>query len=266
MSARLDFRVDGPADAPVLVLGPSLGTTLELWEPLLPALTGSWRVLRYDLRGHGGSEVIPGAVRVEELADDVTALLDRLEIRRFAIGGVSLGGAIASAVALRAPARVTNLILCCTSARFGEPGPWLERAGRVRAEGMRWLADTSAGRWFTPGFAARHPDRFERVMDMLRGTDAEGYAACCTALARFDLRDRLPEVRAPALVIAGAQDPVTPVAHGQELAAGIPAAVLTIVPDASHLAPYEQPGLVAQAVLSHLEGREWTTSGVTPKG
>jgi 3-oxoadipate enol-lactonase len=254
MSARLNFRLDGPDDAPVLVLGPSLGTTLRLWEPQLPALTGSWRVLRYDLRGHGGSEVIPGRATADDLAEDLMVLLDRLGVRRFAIGGVSLGGAIASVVALRAPEQVSGLVLCCTSARFGEPGPWLERAGRVRAEGMEWLAVTAAGRWFTPGFAARHPDRAEQVVDMLRGTDPEGYAACCTALARYDVRDRLAEVRAPALVIAGARDPATPVDHARELARGIPAAVLTVVADASHLAPYEQPEPVVQAMLGHLKG------------
>jgi 3-oxoadipate enol-lactonase len=221
---------------------------------LLPALTGSWRVLRYDLRGHGGSEVIPGTATVDDLAEDLSVLLDRLGVRRFAIGGVSLGGAIASTVALRVPERVSGLVLCCTSARFGEPASWLERAAQVRADGMEQLAQTAAGRWFTPGFADRHPDRVEPVVEMLRSTDPEGYAVCCTALADFDLRDRLAEVRAPALVIAGAQDPATPVGHARELADGIPAAELTVIEGASHLAPYEQPELVAQAMLSHLKG------------
>jgi 3-oxoadipate enol-lactonase len=254
MTAALNFRLDGPDDAPVLVLGPSLGTTLELWAPLPAALTRSWRVLRYDLRGHGGSEVVPGPATVDDLAEDLSVLLERLGVRRFAIGGVSLGGAIASTVALRAPERVTSLILCCTSARFGEPGPWLERAAQVRAEGMGPLAQTSAGRWFTQGFAVRHPDRVEHVVDMLRNTDPEGYAACCTALARYDVRDRLAEVRAPTLVIAGALDPATPVGHARELARGIPAAALTVIEDASHLAAYEQPDLVTQAMLGHLKG------------
>ncbi|MGI8334605.1 3-oxoadipate enol-lactonase [Actinomadura scrupuli] len=256
MSARLAHRLDGPADAPVLVLGPSLGTTLGLWEPLLPALTGSRRVLRYDLRGHGGSEVIPGPATVDDLAGDLTALLDRLEIRRFAIGGVSLGGAVATVMALSAPERVSGLVLCCTSARFGEPGPWLERARQVRTEGMERLAGTAVERWFTPGFAVRHPDRVHPVVNMLRTTDPEGYAACCTALARYDVRDRLAGVRAPALVIAGAEDPVTTPGHARELAHGLGAGAVTIVDDASHLAPYERPEPVAQAMLGHLEGLE----------
>jgi 3-oxoadipate enol-lactonase len=254
MTARLNFRLDGPDDAPVLVLGPSLGTTLDLWEPQLPDLTEPWRVLRYDLRGHGGSEVIPGPATMDDLAEDVLALLDGLGVRRFAIGGVSLGGAIASVVTLRVPERVAGLVLCCTSAWFGEPGPWLERAGRVRADGMEWLAETASGRWFTRGFAERHPDRAERVVGMLRGTDPEGYAACCTALASYDLRDRLAEVRAPTLVIAGAQDPATPVDHAEELAQGIPEAVLTVVPDASHLASFERPDLITLTMLNHLKG------------
>lgn len=242
----LHHRFDGPRDAPVVVLGPSLGTTLDLWAPQLPALTGSWRVLRYDLPGHGGSPVKPG-ITMEGLAAEVLALLDRHGLGPVAYAGVSLGGAVGTTLAVNAPDRIGSLVLCCTSARFGPPGGWHERAALVRREGMGPVAETAAGRWFTPGFPGAEP-----YLAMLRGTDPEGYAACCEALAGFDLRGRLDEVRAPALVIAGADDPATPPEHAEILARGIPGAGLVVLPGAAHLAGVERPGAVSDALAGHL--------------
>ncbi|MBE3011685.1 3-oxoadipate enol-lactonase [Microbispora sp. NEAU-D428] len=253
----LHHRLDGPPDAPVVVLGPSLGTTLDLWEPQLPALTRSWRVLRYDLPGHGGSPSASGFTRgmtVDDLAAGVLALLDRHAVETVAYAGVSLGGAVGTTLALRAPARVASLVLCCTSARFGTADSWHERAALVRAEGTKPLAEATRRRWFTAGF----PDA-ERYLDMLRDADPEGYAACCEALAVFDVRDRLGDVRAPALVIAGADDPATPPAHAEVLARGIPEAELLVVPRAAHLATAERPDAVNEAITRHLTTR-WRTA------
>ncbi|WP_327045620.1 3-oxoadipate enol-lactonase [Microbispora sp. NBC_01189] len=247
-------RFDGPPDAPVVVLGPSLGTTLDLWEPQLPALTLTWRVLRYDLPGHGGSPAASGFTRgltVDDLAAGVLALLDRHSLAqghgRVAYAGVSLGGAVGTALALRAPDRVGSLVLCCTSARFGAAESWRERAALVRAEGTAPLVEATRSRWFTAGFPGA-----ERYLDMLRGADPEGYAACCDALAAFDVRDRLGEVRAPTLVVAGAEDPATPPAHAEVLAEGIPDATLLVVPGAAHLATAERPDVVTEAIVRHL--------------
>ncbi|MEU8198281.1 3-oxoadipate enol-lactonase [Microbispora amethystogenes] len=251
-------RFDGPPDAPVVVLGPSLGTTLDLWEPQLAALTRTWRVLRYDLPGHGGSPAASGFTRglnrgltVDDLAAGVLALLDHHGLaqgdRRVAYAGVSLGGAVGTALALRAPDRVASLVLCCTSARFGTAESWRERAALVRAEGTKPLVEATRSRWFTAGFPGA-----ERYLDMLRGADPEGYAACCDALAAFDVRDRLGEVRAPTLVIAGVEDPATPPAHAEVLAEGIPDAALLVVPEAAHLATAERPDVVTEAIVRHL--------------
>ncbi|MDN3352156.1 3-oxoadipate enol-lactonase [Actinomadura sp. DC4] len=243
---RLHHRFDGPGDAPVLVLGSSVGTTMDLWDPQLPDLTATWRVLRYDLPGHGGSDVIHGTIG--DFADAVVALLDALGVEKAAYGGVSLGGAIGTTLALEHPERITSLILCCTSARFGDPSAWHERAAKVRAGGLEPLADMLVGRWFTPLYADTNGARA-----MLTKVDPEGYAACCTALAGFDVRDRLGRVLAPTLVIAGAEDVATPLDHAETLAQGIPGAELVVVPAAGHLANLERPEPVTHAMLRHLE-------------
>lgn len=249
------YRVDGPADAPVLVLGPSLGTTHDVWAAQLPELSASWRVIRYDLPGHVADGLRPDATpSVDELADGVLALLTDLGVRSFAIGGVSLGGAIAATTAVRAPERVERLVLSCTSARFGEPGPWRERATTVRENGLAPMVETLIGRWFTGDYARDRPEPVQRVSDMLHGVDAEGYAWCCEAIAAYDLRDRLPEITAPALVIAGADDPSTPVDHAETLAHGIPGSELLVVPGAAHLANVQRPEVVTPAITGYLAG------------
>jgi 3-oxoadipate enol-lactonase len=243
----LNHRFDGPEDAPIVVLGPSLGTTLDLWEPQLPALTASWRTLRFDLPGHGGSAPMHGSVA--DFADAVVDLLDGLGVGRVAYAGVSLGGAIGTSLALRHPDRLTSLALCCTSARFGDPGPWHDRAARVRAEGLAPLTDLFLGRWFTADYAGPGADA---VRKMLEQVDPEGYAACCEAIADFDARDRLGDVRVTTLVVAGAEDVATPLDHAEALAGGIPGAELVAVPGA-HLANLECPRPVTEALVRHLE-------------
>lgn len=243
---RLHHRFDGPEDAPVLVLGPSLGTTMELWEPQLADLTGTWRVLRYDLPGHGGSGSIHGTVG--DFANALAGLLGVLGLTKVAYAGVSLGGAVGTMLAVDHPDRVSSLVLCCTSARFGDPSAWRERAARVRSEGLEALTGTLVGRWFTPGYAHAAEAR-----KMLTHVDAEGYAACCEALAVFDVRDRLTEVSAPTLVIAGTEDVATPPGDGELLARRIPDAALLTVPGAAHLANLERPEAVTHAIRRHLE-------------
>ncbi|WP_214319715.1 bifunctional 3-oxoadipate enol-lactonase/4-carboxymuconolactone decarboxylase PcaDC [Nonomuraea sediminis] len=311
---KLHHRIDGPSGAPLLVLGPSLGTTLDVWRPLLSRLTRSYRVLRYDLPGHGlspsptalptgnpapltkdpalptakpahphetthpnprpsttspntsdlpepGTGISPtetdqrpaqtdqrpaeaAGLSVEEIAG---AVLELVEDERFVVGGISLGGAVAAAIAARVPERVTGLVLCCTSAWFGEPGPWLDRAALVRREGVRVLAPALAERWFTNGFDSGW------VLDMLDQVDPEGYAACCEALAAFDLRDRLPTIKAPTLVIAGSDDPATPLDHSLTLTKAIPNATLTVLPGSAHLAPVQHPEEATRAILTFLQ-------------
>ncbi|MEO3813123.1 alpha/beta fold hydrolase [Sphaerisporangium sp. B11E5] len=243
---ELRHRFDGPEDAPLLVLGPSLGTTTHVWDPQMPELARTWRVLRYDLPGHGASPAVKRRFTVGDIAEEVLALAGP---GRFAAGGVSFGGAVALSIAVNHPGRLSELVLCCASARFGDPATWRQRAARVRAEGMTWLAGMVTARWFTPG---AEPEVAEPMQSSLLGTDAESYALACDALAEYDLRDGLHRVAARTLVIAGDRDPATPVAHGELLAEHIPGARLVVVPGAAHLANVERAGVVSDLMSRFL--------------
>ncbi|MFE6934740.1 3-oxoadipate enol-lactonase [Streptomyces sp. NPDC057699] len=248
----LHHRTEGPASAPALLLGPSLGTSTAVWDGVAPELSAAHRIVRWDLPGHGGSPaglIAPGA-GVADLGALVLELADSLSLDRFSYAGVSLGGAVGLWLAVHHPERVDRLAVVCSSAHFGDPGPWRERAALVRAEGLGKVAESAAGRWFTPGFTE------PRLLDDLLGTDPGAYAACCDALAECDLRPGLAAVRAPTLVIAGRDDPATPPAHAREIADGIPGAALTELPGASHLAPAERPGPVREALRAHFAPRE----------
>ena len=254
MSVALHHVLAGPEDAPVVVLGSSLGTDLHMWDAQIQSLSTRWRVLAFDTRGHGRSPDAEGPTTVDLLTDDVLALLDRLGIGAFAYCGLSLGGAIGQVLAARVPDRVRALVLCCTSARFCDAAEaWHERAARVRSEGMAWLVEASRERWFTAGFTERAPGEASRLLSMLTATSAEGYAVCCDALAAFDGRPLLPRVTAPTLVVAGEHDPATPVEMAEELASSIKHADLVVVPGAAHLASAERPDEVTAAIAAHLE-------------
>lgn len=250
--ARLHHRVDGPPAAPVLVFGPSLGTELDLFDPQVAGLADRYRTVRFDLRGHGRSEVPAGPYTMADLAGDVIALLDSLDVRTFGYVGVSIGGAIGQWLGLHHGDRLDALVICASAARFGERQAWDERAARVRAEGTGWLVPSRTGAWFTPEFARSQPDGAERLLTMLRGTPREGYAGCCDAIGGFDVRDRLGGIAVPTLVIAGEKDPTTPPDTGKLIADGIPGASLLVVPDCSHLLNYERPEAVNSAIAEHL--------------
>ncbi|GGZ50793.1 hypothetical protein GCM10010387_51390 [Streptomyces inusitatus] len=241
----------GPPDAPLLVLGPSLGTSTTVWEPLLPALARTFRVARFDLPGHGGSPAAPGAVSVADLAALVLALVDRLGHRRFHYAGISLGGAVGTRLAARHPHRVDSLALVCTSAWFGPAGPWRERAALVREQGTRPLLATGPGRWFAdPAIASTAYGR--ALLRDLATADPSSYAACCDALADCDLRRDLARITAPTLVVGGTLDIATPLPHARELAAGIAGATLATIPT-GHLGAEDHPAL--EALLSAHLGR-----------
>jgi 3-oxoadipate enol-lactonase len=249
---RLHHRVEGDPTAPAVVLGPSIGTRLQMWEPQVPELARRWRVIRFDTRGHGGSPVPAGPYTVEELAADVLALADELGVDQFAFAGNSLGGTIGQQLAADHPDRVRALVLCCTAAKLGESSSWHERAGRVRAEGTDWLVDFTRDRWFHRDFQTTAPQQVDDLLTGLRETPVEGYAACCEALAEFDGRPRLEEIQAPTLVVAGEDDPATPPDLAVEMAEGIPNSDLLVVPRAAHLAGVERPDVVTPAIVEHL--------------
>lgn len=245
---------EGPVDAPVLVLGNSIGTDHGLWAPLIPALASRFRVLAVETRGHAGSAVPAGPYTLEALGGDVLALLDELGIETFRYAGLSLGGMIGMWLAAHAPQRVERLALLCTSAYLPPAKSWAERAALVRAQGTGAIAETAVDRWFTAGFRAREPERIAAAVEMLEATPDEGYAGCCAAIGAMDLRPDLGAITASTLVIAGAEDPATPPAHGAVIVAGIPGARLEVVPLAAHLVTLEQPDAVGALVTAHLEG------------
>lgn len=249
---KVAYRIDGPEEKPTLVLSSSLGTTNGLWDEQLAVLEPGYRVVRYDHPGHGRSETPAEPITIEALAEDVVELLDRLELERVSFCGLSLGGMVGMALALTAPERVVRLVLCCTAAYLGPPEGWHERARLVRAEGTVTIAEGVLGRWFTERFRAERPAEVTRFREMLEATPREGYARCCEAIASWDARTSLGEIRTPTLVIAGADDVATPPEDGAFLAEAIPAAELVVLPDAAHLANVAQPKLFNRALLGHL--------------
>ncbi|MEO6087341.1 MAG: 3-oxoadipate enol-lactonase [Umezawaea sp.] len=253
---RLHYELSGPDNAPVLVLGSSLGTTSALWEPQLPVLHEFFRVLRFDHRGHGGSPTATGPFTIDDLGDDVLELADSLGVERFSYCGLSLGGMIGMWLAGHAPERIDRLALCCTTALFPSPQPWRERAATVRASGTAAVADAVVGRWFTHAMADRAPEVVAAYRDGLTRVDSETYAGICEALAVMDLRPVLPAIQAPTVVIAGAQDEATPPECLRAIAEAIPDAELYIVGDAAHLANVEAADAVSVILHGHL-----TTAG-----
>jgi 3-oxoadipate enol-lactonase len=227
---ELNHILEGPEDAPVLVLSNSLGSTLGMWDDQAPVLRERFRLLRYDQRGHGESPVPSGPYKIEDLGRDALALLDRLEIESASFCGLSIGGLVGMWLASEAPVRVE----------------------RLRAEGVGSIADVVLERWFTPEFRAARPETVESAGSMLRGTPSEGYAGCCEALRDADLRDRLGKIRAPTLVIAGAEDPAATVHQAEEIRDSIPEARLVVI-EAAHLANIEKPEAVTREILEHLE-------------
>jgi 3-oxoadipate enol-lactonase len=246
---------DGRAgDAPTVVLSNSLGTTMAMWDRQVSALSRRFRVLRYDIRGHGRSPVVPGPYSIDDLADDVVALLDRLGLERVHFVGLSLGGMTGLRLAARNPERVNRLAVLCSSPRLEPTQGWLDRAALVRAEGTSAVADAVVGRWYTADFHAASPDRIGAAIEMVAATPAEGYASCCEAIGAMDLRDDLRAVTAPTLAIAGKEDPATPPPHLELIASEVKHGSLLVVDHAAHLANDEQPEIVTAALISHLRG------------
>jgi 3-oxoadipate enol-lactonase len=245
--------VTGPEDAPPLVLSNSLGSTLEMWDGQAGPLAERFRLIRYDTRGHGRSEVPPGPYSIDDAGRDLLDLLDHLGIERAHVAGVSLGGMTAMWTAIHAPERVDRIVLCCTSAKLGPPAGWAERAATVREHGTGAVAPAGVGRWLTEPYRAARPDVAATLQAMIAATPAEGYASCCAIIERMDLEPRLGEIRAPALVIAAAQDPSTPPEHGERIAAAIPGARLEILDPGAHLVAVERPEVVTELILEHLQ-------------
>jgi len=244
------IAVDGPPGAPALLLMHSLGTNLHLWDAQVDSLARGFRVVRFDMRGHGLTEVGAGPCTLDDLAADALAVLDACGITVAHVGGISIGGMIAQAVAARAPERVASLILCDTALALPPPDMWRTRAATVRAEGVAAIADSTLARWVTPAYLATPGGRGLRAM-LLR-THPSAYAAAAEALATADLSQTSPKIGAPALVIVGELDPSTPIAAAEALQKALPKAQLAVIPRAAHIPLVEHPEAVTTAIHAFL--------------
>lgn len=242
----------GSPDAPTILFSNSLGTTHRMWDAVVAELSTEFRCVRYDTRGHGASTRSRSAFQIADLARDAIAILDNLGVRQAHFVGLSLGGMTGQALAHDHGERLRSLTLMATSAFMPPASAWLERAARVRAEGTRSILDATLPRWFTPGFRASYAGWVRKMADEFVGLHSEGYAACCEAIASMDLRPLLGGIRVPTSIIAGADDPATPVPMLTELHQLIPHSKFTLVRNAAHLLAVEQHEEAARQVRKHV--------------
>ena len=234
----LYYEWSGLESGAVLIFSNSLGTTLEMWEPQVQHFGDRYRILRYDTRGHGRSEVTPGPYTLEGLGQDVLALAAALGVKRAAFCGLSLGGVVGQWLAAQAPQLVQKVILCDTAARIGTHEMWNQRIATAENQGMQAIAAGIPERWFTRPFVDREPQTVADFQQMVRATSPVGYAACCVALREADMHPYLPTIRIPSLILYGDQDPVTTAKDAQVLAQQIPGASLAGL-SASHISNVE---------------------------
>lgn len=252
---RLRYSLEGDESRPVLTLSNSLGTTLDMWTPQMSAFLKSFRVLRYDTRGHGRSGVPEGPYDFVQLGADVLGLLDDLGIERSHFCGLSMGGVTGMWLSIFEPQRIHRLVLCNTAAYIGPPEVWSGRIATVKASGMAAIVDGVAERWLTPEFRQRETEITEYLKGMLGSMPPAGYAASCEAIRDNDLREQVTRISAPTLVIAGTYDAATPAKDGEALAKAIPGARYEELP-AAHLSNWEQPEAFTRAVLDFLGSGE----------
>jgi 3-oxoadipate enol-lactonase len=252
-SATLFVTQAGPADRPAILFSNSLGTTHRMWDAVVEELAPDFCCIRYDTRGHGTSRRKgDAAFEVADLADDAIAILNNLGLERVHFAGLSLGGMTGQALAFRYPQRLASLTLMATTAHMPPAQGWRDRAALVRREGTRAILEATLQRWFTPGFLENNSPAIGTISRDFATSDAEGYAACCEAIARMDLRTLLQDIAAETLVIAGQQDLATPVFMSEFLRAQIPNARLVVLNPAAHLLTIEQPGSVAGALADQV--------------
>ncbi len=263
---NLHYEIVGPAGAPVVAFAHSIGATMAMWDAQVAALSGRYRCLRYDTRGHGGSEVVATPATVDDLADDLAGLLDALGIARAHVVGLSLGGMTGQAFALRHPQRLDRLALLATSAAMDEAA-WRQRIETVTNEGYAPFIDgIMVPRWFTPAFAAAHPEVIAGFRSRMMANDPLGYAACANVIATLDLLPRISGIKAPTMIIVGAEDPATPVAMSEAIRSRVPHAEMIVIPGAAHIVAVEAAERVTEhlaAFLSRDERREAPRGGAT---
>lgn len=261
---KLFYDETGRSDGPVLVLSNSLGTTVEMWDGVVKSLAGTFRIIRYDTRGHGRSPATPGPLTVRDLANDLAALLDALNIEDAHIAGLSLGGMTAQSLAIHHPKRVRSLILMATGPYLPPADNWNARAKSAREHGLEAIVDTVLPRWFTAAYFLSHAHRVAFYRKLFLKNSPEGYALCCEAIRDTDLRPNLKSITAPTLVIAGGEDPVTSVAMANDLAGAIAHARCETIANASHLLAIETPVITAELIAQFVSQVEHTSFHNSP--
>jgi len=249
--ARIHYSLSGDNSLPALVLSTSLGTNFSIWDAQVPEFEKHFRLLRYDMRGHGQSSVPPPPYSVPDLASDLLSLVDSLGIDRFHLCGLSVGGMIAMTLALKSPSRLRKLVLCSTAAKIGTAESWNARIEAVRTQGMKEIARATPPRWFTPNFQNNSPDVIAAVVRSIESLNPDGYIGGCCAVRDFDGRNTVSEIRVPILVISATHDPVAPPSDGRFLADHIPGARYLEL-NASHISVMEDPRRFSNEVLTFL--------------
>jgi len=248
----LHHELTGPANAPCIVLSTSLGARMQMWQPQMQALTQHFRVLRYDMRGHGDSPSLEGPYAIAGLGHDVLRLLDQHNIQRAHFCGISLGGVIGQWLGIHTPDRIGHLILCNTAAKVGTDEGWQKRIADVRTSGMASIADTLISRWFTAPFVAANPDIIASIREGMLTCNPEGYVACCRALQHNDLSSNIAAIAAPTLIVAGEHDVVCTPADSAYLQAHIPNSQMHTL-SAAHLSTIEAAEQFNQTLLRFLQ-------------
>ena len=249
---QLHYQTFGDASNPALVFSNSLGTNYGMWQQQFNALKDQFFVVCYDTRGHGASSTPTGPYSLKQLGEDVIQLLDHLQIAKAAFCGISMGGLTGQWLAIHYPERFSHVVVCNTAAKIGQEQAWLDRAALVKAQGLQPIADTAASRWFTAPFIQSHAAVVSNLQNDLAAGSAEGYANCCAALAKADVREQLKDITVPVLIVAGQQDPVTTVADAQFMQNQIPNSQLVEI-DASHISNVEQPTVFNQKLKNFLQ-------------
>jgi 3-oxoadipate enol-lactonase len=255
---RIYYDIAGPENGPVLCITHSLASDSGMWgEQMAPLLQAGWRVLRIDMRGHGGSDPVAGDYTMDQLADDTAAVLEALGLGGVHYMGLSIGGMFGHGLALRHGHRLKSLMLCDTSCSSpGSRDVWEPRVAAVRkAKSLESIADGTLERWFTPAMKDKNPARFKQIRDTILGTTVDGFAGCVAALVDFDYSARLPQIRLPTLVVWGADDPGTPAAGNKRIVSLIPGARGEEIPAVRHFPNVEKPDDFNRIMMAWLVAR-----------
>ena len=250
--AAINYATFGDASKPAIIFSNSLGTNYQMWQPQINFFKKNYFIVCYDTRGHGASTAPQGPYSIEQLGTDVVNLLDHLNIQKTSFCGISMGGLTGQWLAIHHPERFNHVIVCNTAAKIGQEQAWNDRAQLVREQGLKPIAETAASRWFTEPFIRSNTAIVESLSNDLGAGSPEGYASCCEALAKADVREQLKNITVPTLVVAGQKDPVTTVADAQYIINNVRSSSLFEI-NASHISNIEQPKAFNQAVQSFLQ-------------